>query len=287
MTDLTASVTDTYDYDAFGNLISRTGTTPNDYLYSGEQFDANLGFYYLRARYMNPASGRFVSTDSFGGNKSDPTSLHKYLYANVDPISNHDPSGYASISETLTTFGVNGVLNTISTLMLKGLIAGTIIGGADAGLRGDDIIDGAIEGGLIGALLGPLGKVKFVGTALVALGTSAAFVGVVDAIEQDNYQLAAFRSILALAGVVTLVRPEAPAFTVPASQPPTGGRLGSASTRAQLGDIADILIDRGWEVTRGGGLGPEEYLPPLSGSGTRGGNYVDLILVNVEVWVIT
>nr|MBA2702657.1 PKD domain-containing protein [Blastocatellia bacterium] len=54
LTDATAAITDTYDYDAFGNLISRTGTTSNDYLYSGEQFDANLGFYYLRARYMNP-----------------------------------------------------------------------------------------------------------------------------------------------------------------------------------------------------------------------------------------
>jgi len=44
-----ALVTDTYDYDAFGNLIYRSGTTPNDYLYAGEQFGANLGFYYLRS----------------------------------------------------------------------------------------------------------------------------------------------------------------------------------------------------------------------------------------------
>jgi hypothetical protein len=29
-------VTDTYDYDAFGNLIHSTGITPNNYLHSGE-----------------------------------------------------------------------------------------------------------------------------------------------------------------------------------------------------------------------------------------------------------
>jgi hypothetical protein len=29
----------TYDYDAFGNLIRSTGTTPNNYLFAGEQFD--------------------------------------------------------------------------------------------------------------------------------------------------------------------------------------------------------------------------------------------------------
>ncbi|HMG75187.1 MAG TPA: hypothetical protein VK582_16930 [Pyrinomonadaceae bacterium] len=49
VTNATGTITDGYDYDAFGNLIYHSGTTPNDYLYSGEQFDANLGFYYLRA----------------------------------------------------------------------------------------------------------------------------------------------------------------------------------------------------------------------------------------------
>lgn len=42
LTDTTGAVTDTYDYDAFGNLIHSTGTTPNVYLYSGEQFDPDL-----------------------------------------------------------------------------------------------------------------------------------------------------------------------------------------------------------------------------------------------------
>ena len=66
LTDNLGNVTDTYDYDAFGNLIARTGTTENNYLYAGEQFDANLGFYYNRARYLNVETGRFVSQDSYG-----------------------------------------------------------------------------------------------------------------------------------------------------------------------------------------------------------------------------
>ena len=48
----TGTVTDTYDYDAFGNLINPTGTTPNNYLFAGEQFDPDLGLYYNRARYL-------------------------------------------------------------------------------------------------------------------------------------------------------------------------------------------------------------------------------------------
>jgi uncharacterized protein RhaS with RHS repeats len=57
---LCSAVTDTYDYDAFGNKINSTGTTPNNFLYRGEMYDSDLGLYYLRARYYNPLTGRFM-----------------------------------------------------------------------------------------------------------------------------------------------------------------------------------------------------------------------------------
>jgi RHS repeat-associated protein len=63
LTSLAGAVTDTYDYNAFGNLLSKTGATPNSYLYRGEQYDSDLNLYYLRARYYNPATGRFLSRD--------------------------------------------------------------------------------------------------------------------------------------------------------------------------------------------------------------------------------
>jgi RHS repeat-associated protein len=101
LTDSSAAITDTYSYDAFGNLISRTGTTSNDYLYSGEQLDPNLGFYYLRARYMDPSSGRFWSMDSFEGLSHSPITLHKYVYANLDPANAIDPSGQIAVAEII------------------------------------------------------------------------------------------------------------------------------------------------------------------------------------------
>src|SRR5262249_17675618 len=71
LTDLSGSVTDRYDYDAFGNLIAQTSNsqlpTPNNYLFAGEQFDPDLGLYYLRARYAEPGRGRFWTADTFGG----------------------------------------------------------------------------------------------------------------------------------------------------------------------------------------------------------------------------
>ena len=91
-------VTDTYVYDAFGNILKSTGTTANNYRYCGEQFDETTGLYYLRARYMDTATGRFISQDSYQGSIYDPVSLHKYLYANSNPITYTDPSGNSVIA---------------------------------------------------------------------------------------------------------------------------------------------------------------------------------------------
>jgi RHS repeat-associated protein len=61
--------------------------------YRGEQWDSDLGLYYLRARYYNPATGRFMSRDPYDGNEISPISLHKYLYAGSNPVNNVDPRG--------------------------------------------------------------------------------------------------------------------------------------------------------------------------------------------------
>jgi len=95
LTNLAGAVTDTYNYDAFGNLLNSTGATPNNYRYRGEQYDSDLGLYYPRARYYNPATGRFMSRDPEDGYANDPASLHKYLYANGDPVNLADPTGRA------------------------------------------------------------------------------------------------------------------------------------------------------------------------------------------------
>jgi RHS repeat-associated protein len=89
----------TYDYDAWGNTVNTTGSTPNVYLYRGEQYDAELGLYYLRARYFNPTTGRFLTTDPNAGNITAPSTLHRYTYAGADPVNRLDPSGRAAMIE--------------------------------------------------------------------------------------------------------------------------------------------------------------------------------------------
>jgi RHS repeat-associated protein len=127
LTTAAGLVSDTYTYDAFGVTLDSTGTTPNVYLYTGEQLDANVGFYYLRARYYAQALGRFITIDPEQGNIFDPVSLHRYLYANANPVTNWDPSG-RSLAELLVSFAIRSfqfgsfvaVLDATALIFLKG-----------------------------------------------------------------------------------------------------------------------------------------------------------------------
>ncbi len=114
LTDASGAVTDAWDWDAFGNLLRRTGSTPNNYLFGGEQFDPALGMYFMRARYLNPATGRFLTMDQFDGRLEDPASLHKYLYANNDPINNFDPTGNFTMMQVAIAIDIIGTLASLA-----------------------------------------------------------------------------------------------------------------------------------------------------------------------------
>ncbi|WP_158612348.1 RHS repeat-associated core domain-containing protein, partial [Fretibacterium sp. OH1220_COT-178] len=62
-------------------------------------FDRTTELYQLRARYMDPRTGTFLSLDPHQGNRHDPQSLHKYMYAHANPATNTDPTGLWSLGE--------------------------------------------------------------------------------------------------------------------------------------------------------------------------------------------
>ena len=78
--------------------------------YRGEQYDSDLSLYYLRARYYNPATGRFMSRDPLDGKAKIPASLHKYLYADGDPVNLLDPMGREVLVEYKVTMICGGSL---------------------------------------------------------------------------------------------------------------------------------------------------------------------------------
>ena len=150
LVDENEDVANTYTYDAFGMVIDQAGVVANDYMYTGEQYDPNAGFYYLRARYMNPEIGRFVTTDPYKGSIFEPLTLHKYLYAGMNPIMFVDPSG------EMMTIG-----QCVATVALISDLA--YIGYGFYGIMKGDYISGAIDVslGFMGAGVWA-GSVKFI-----------------------------------------------------------------------------------------------------------------------------
>ena len=73
-----------YEYDVFGTVRAHTGAS-TEFSFTGEQNDAS-GLEYLRARYYEPATGRFLSRDPLGLPQA-------YTYTSSNPMTFVDPRG--------------------------------------------------------------------------------------------------------------------------------------------------------------------------------------------------
>jgi RHS repeat-associated protein len=93
LTNGAGAVTGTYRSDEWGNLISSTGGSSQLFGYTGEPRDGT-GLTYLRARYYDPAIGRFTSRDTWPGSVALPDSLNRYAYVGNNPASSTDHSGH-------------------------------------------------------------------------------------------------------------------------------------------------------------------------------------------------
>ena len=124
----------TQRFDAWGNKIASTGTTPH-YGYTGREPD-ETGLIFYRARYLDPTVGRFTQRDPIGLRGG----LNRYGYVGENPVNATDPSGKIGF----IGFGIG---------VVSGAAAGYVAGGWE----------GALYGGLIGGAVG-----------IVAPGLSAA-----------------------------------------------------------------------------------------------------------------
>ncbi|KAB2892721.1 MAG: RHS repeat-associated core domain-containing protein, partial [Bacteroidetes bacterium] len=108
LVDETGTLTDTYDYTAFGELYAQTGNTVNQYLYTGQQYDPLTGNYSLRARYYDPADGRFLSRDKYPCLTCNIQEYNRYVYTANNPINFSDPSGHLMIeTQNLSNIGIS------------------------------------------------------------------------------------------------------------------------------------------------------------------------------------
>jgi RHS repeat-associated protein len=107
LTDKLGNLTDTSSYDAYGNV---TNSLSSEFGYRGESFEDLTRLQYLRARYYEPSTGRFLGVDPIEGDVNSPISRHRYLYGNANPVMYSDPSGKFSIGEAVATLAILDIL---------------------------------------------------------------------------------------------------------------------------------------------------------------------------------
>jgi len=91
------SVAERYAYSAYGEptICDASGSTlassaiNNRYSYTGREWDATVGLYHFRARWMSPKTGRFLGRDPIGYWDSN----NAYLFVLSNPTMFVDPSG--------------------------------------------------------------------------------------------------------------------------------------------------------------------------------------------------
>ena len=96
------------DYTPFGGLAGASGASPSAWGYAGEYQEGQSGLIYLRARWYDPATGRFLTRDPFAGIPTIPATLNPYVYALNNPVMYTDPSGEVIPLLALLALGLAG-----------------------------------------------------------------------------------------------------------------------------------------------------------------------------------
>ena len=157
-----------YTYDAWGKVLSQTGTMAwslgeeNPLRYRGYVYDPETGLYYVSSRYYDPEIGRFINADAVDmlGANGDFASLNLFAYCGNNPVLRADSNGR------------------FWHLVVGGVIGG-IIGGISSAVSGGDFVDILIgvTAGAAGGILAASGAgiiVQALGGAAISMASNAA-----------------------------------------------------------------------------------------------------------------
>jgi RHS repeat-associated protein len=178
----------TCTFDAFGGVVSRTGTASTAVGFTGNWTDPDTGLVYLRARDYDPATGQFLTVDPAVDATRQP-----YAYVGNNPVMLTDPTGLADwwdvahydagnwqdaaaglaafagaalvgigvVAAAAALVGCSAVtfgLCAIGVAVVAGAVGGGIYYGLSSGEKSwCGLLDSVGSGAAIGALLGPIG----------------------------------------------------------------------------------------------------------------------------------
>ena len=152
-----------YTYDAWGKVTENATsadtqniTETNPIRYRGYYYDTETRLYYLKSRYYDPATRRFLNEDS-QLNFCNVNGCNMFTYCNNNPVLFSDPTGH------IPFLLVTG---------LAGAAIGAVVGGVKAKKTGGSVWKGALKGaaigGLVGAGVGAIGGAALAGSAVAS-----------------------------------------------------------------------------------------------------------------------
>jgi len=118
-----SSVTGSWRYLAYGAITQHSGSaTPSILGYAGQLRDPSA-LYYMRARWYDPTTGRFLSHDPSTADLTVPAQANRFAYANANPQTYSDPSGYCvpfclALAALLAPEGIAAIAATVTTVSL-------------------------------------------------------------------------------------------------------------------------------------------------------------------------
>ena len=86
----------TAEKTSFQNMSSHYGkhVVEEGHTYLGNNYDSELGFYYLQSRYYDPVTMRFLNADGFVSTGQGLLGTNMFAYCGNNPINRYDPNGY-------------------------------------------------------------------------------------------------------------------------------------------------------------------------------------------------
>ena len=189
-----------YEYDAYGKERGISPADENPFRYSGEYFDSETGFIYLRNRYYDPSSARFISEDTHWNVENciygDSETGNRPTTPNIGAIIQSSNLSAYCMGNPIMYVDYEGEF-VISTALIVGISIGALIGAGIGAYVGYQVAEkvgveeserwkfvvgyglgGALIGGVIGGVIG-YGIHAAIG---VAAGSSATAVSIQNAI---------------------------------------------------------------------------------------------------------
>ena len=140
--DQNGTVVAQYNYDAFGNLISKTGNIYNPIRYKGYYYDEEIEMFYCITRYYVPKLCRWLNADNYTFlQKENFNKLNLFVYCGNNPVMCLDPEGHS--------WWKLFIVVTVAVVAVAAIAAITVAtGGSAAPVIAGALIGAAVSGGL-------------------------------------------------------------------------------------------------------------------------------------------